>query len=228
MSAMEYSPATIGAIRQLLVEHAVEPVGLVGVAVDGVGHLFGRIDAEMVGLSEHRAEAAHLPEQPLVHLHAPALVGRIEATGLAAEILQDGAGFEDRDRLAVRPVGIDDGRHLVVGRDRQELGLELVALADIDRMHGVRQAGLLEHDGDLPSVRGRPVIEVDRMLGGNRHSMSLLADWGTCGSSLGQSAPHDTPTSRNRRMCSGRGASARIVDVVHRPRAAPCMFQCFI
>jgi hypothetical protein len=55
-------------VGQALVQHPVEPVGLVGVAVDGVGHLFRRVDAEMVRLAEHGAEAAHLPEQPLIDL----------------------------------------------------------------------------------------------------------------------------------------------------------------
>ncbi|KAI1691990.1 hypothetical protein DdX_21503 [Ditylenchus destructor] len=94
----------------------------------------------MMRLAGHRAEAAHLPEQPLLDVDAPALVGRIEFSVLAAEILQDRAGFEDRDRLAVRPLGIDDRRHAVVRRDRQELRLELVALADVDVLHLVGNA----------------------------------------------------------------------------------------
>ena len=71
-----------------------------------------------------------------------------------------------RSRSACRPgpSWIDDRRHAVVGRDRQKLRLELIALGDVDRDHGVGQPALLEHDRDLPAVRRRPVIEVDRRL----------------------------------------------------------------
>jgi hypothetical protein len=58
---------------------------------------------------------------------------------------------------------IDDRRHAVIRRDRQEFRLELVALADIDEAHFVRKPALLEHDGDLPAIRRRPVIEIDRL-----------------------------------------------------------------
>src|SRR5690606_2996524 len=47
---------------ELLVQHAVEAVGLVAVTVYGVRDFFGRIDAEVMVLAEHRAKTAHLPE----------------------------------------------------------------------------------------------------------------------------------------------------------------------
>src|SRR5665647_3642629 len=53
--------------------------------------------------------AGHLPEQPLVDLDPAALVLGVELAGLTAQVLQDGAGFEDRDRFAARSVRIDDG-----------------------------------------------------------------------------------------------------------------------
>jgi hypothetical protein len=59
----------------------------------------------MMCLAGHRAEPAHLPEQPLIDLDPGALVRRIEAAELAAEILQDRARFEDRDRLPAGPFG---------------------------------------------------------------------------------------------------------------------------
>ena len=88
------------AVGEALVHHAVEAIDLVGVAVDAVADLFRRILAEMMGLASHRPETADLPEQPLVDLGAAALVGGIELAELAAEILQDRARLEDRDRLA--------------------------------------------------------------------------------------------------------------------------------
>ena len=88
-----------------------------------------------------------------------------EAPGLAREILQDRAGFEHRNRLAVGPVGIDDRGHAIVRRDGEKGRLELLARADVDQCERVGQAALFEHDGDLPSVRRRPVVELDRFCG---------------------------------------------------------------
>ena len=65
------------------------------------------------------------------------------------------------DTVSPSAIVIDDGRHAVVRADREELGLELVALADVHRNHAVRQTAFLQHDRDLPAVRRRPVIEVD-------------------------------------------------------------------
>ena len=149
------------AVLKPRVHDAVDSVHLVAEARDGVWQLLGRIMSEVVCLPCLGTEVGHLPEQPLLDLDAAALVPRIEFSGLAAEILQDRAGLEDRDRPAVGTVVIDDGRHTVVGRDRQKLRLELVALGDVDRDHGVREGALLEHDRDLPAIGRRPVVEVD-------------------------------------------------------------------
>src|SRR3546814_13305807 len=65
------------------------------------------------------------------------------------------------DLLAVRPVRIDDRRHFVVRADLQKVRLELVAGADIDRMHIVFASQLLQHDMDLMAVRRRPGIDLD-------------------------------------------------------------------
>src|SRR3546814_18565170 len=56
-----------------------------------------------------------------------------------------------------------DLRHAVVGREFQEVGLELLALGDIDRLDRVGDAGFLEKQRDLVAVRGRPVIEIDHL-----------------------------------------------------------------
>ena len=97
----------------------------------------------------------------------------IELAGLAPEILQDGAGFEDRDRPSARAVGIDDRRHAVVGGDFEESGLELLALADIHRLQDVGELHLLQRDADLLAVGGRPVIKLDG-LGGFSRALAFL------------------------------------------------------
>jgi hypothetical protein len=63
-----------------------------------------------------------------------------EAAGLVGEVEQDRAGFEQRNRRAA--VGrrlVDDGRDAVVGRDLEEVGGELFALADVDRHDAMGQ-----------------------------------------------------------------------------------------
>ncbi|MNN95403.1 hypothetical protein D3C81_2142010 [compost metagenome] len=56
---------------------------------------------------------------------------------------------------------IDDGRDAVVRGDFQKVRLKLLTLADVDRVHVVRQAGFFEKQGDLVAVGGGPVIQVD-------------------------------------------------------------------
>ena len=77
---------------------------------------------------------------------------------LLGQVLQDGAGFENRQAR----VGIHDRRHLVVRADGQELRLELVALVDVHRDDAVRQPGFLQHDGDLLAIARGPEIQVDQ------------------------------------------------------------------
>jgi len=153
--------AEVAALRQAPVHHAVQALRLVAVALDRVGDLLGRIDAEVVRLAEHRTDTAHLEHQPLQHLVLAARVRRQQATGLAGEVEQDRARFEQRDRLAVRPVGIDDRGDLVVRADREEVVLELCAGADVDRNRAVLQRALLQHDVDLVSVGRGPGIHFD-------------------------------------------------------------------
>src|SRR5262245_32646377 len=166
------------------VHHSIDALHLVGEALDRVGQLLDRVVAKMVRLPGLRTEIGHLPKQPLVDLDASALVLGIELAGLAAEILQNSARLEDRDRLAGRPFVIDDGGDAVVRRDRQEFGCELITLGDIDRDHAVRKPALLQHDRDLPAVGRRPVVEVDgfadarrcfrRLTGGGRGNLLAL------------------------------------------------------
>ena len=81
----------------------------------------------MVRLPGLGTEIGDLPEQPLVDLDPAAFVLGVEFAGLAAEILQNGAGLEDRDRSAAGTIRIDDRRDAIVGRDREKFPLELIA-----------------------------------------------------------------------------------------------------
>jgi hypothetical protein len=55
---------------------------------------------------------------------------------------------------------IDDRGNAVVGRDGEELGPELLALADVDGNDLVREPGLLKKDRDLVAVRRGPVVKI--------------------------------------------------------------------
>src|SRR5204862_731550 len=77
------------------------------------------------------------------------------------EVDQDRARLEQRERFTARTVLIHDGGHLAVRADRHELGLELVAGADVDHVQPVGDARLLEEDRNLAAVAGRPGVNVD-------------------------------------------------------------------
>src|SRR5690606_14199957 len=80
--------------------------------------------------------------------------------GLVGQVKQDGARFEQGQRLApVRWRLVHQGRDAVVGRDLQEGGLELLALSDVDPVQAIGQAQLLQKKGDLVAVGGGPVIQ---------------------------------------------------------------------
>ena len=115
----------------------------------------------MVHLAGHRPKAAHLPHQPFIDRDTLGQRLWQEFAGLLAEIKQDGAGLEHADRLAVRPVGIDDGGDLVVGADGEERRRHLLALADVHRDHLVGQPHLLQRDRDLAAVRRVPGVQFD-------------------------------------------------------------------
>jgi len=104
---------------------------------------------------------AHLEHHPLHHLPAQPQVRRQKFSGFRRQVEQHRARFGERERLAARTVGVDHRGHLVVGRYLEELRLELVAGADVDRVHVVGRARFLEHDVDLVAVWGRPGVELD-------------------------------------------------------------------
>src|SRR5712692_9066812 len=149
------------AFLQPLVDHAVEALRLVAIAVHGVLDLLRRVLQEMVRLAEHRADVAHLRHDPLHHHPALAQPLRQEPAGLRGEVEQHRARLGERERFPARPVLVDHRRDLVVRRGGEEIELELVARADVDGMDCVFEACFLEHDVDLVPVGRRPGIEVN-------------------------------------------------------------------
>ena len=119
-------------LGQLLVHHAIEALGFLGVPVHRVVDLFRRVEAEVMRLSQHGTYAAHLEHQPLQHFEFLSIGLRQEFARLRGQIKQDGARLEQADGLAIWSVGIDQRRDLVVGTDLQEFRRELLALADVD------------------------------------------------------------------------------------------------
>jgi hypothetical protein len=98
----------------------------------------------------------------LKNFGAAACVLGDEAAGLPGEVKQDGARLEQRDRrAAARWFVVDNCGNAVVRRDLEELGRELLALADIHFVNAVREARLFQEDGDLVPVRRGPVVEID-------------------------------------------------------------------
>src|SRR6185369_13472218 len=57
-------------------------------------------------------------------------------------------------------IRVHERRDLAVRTDRDKLGLELVVLTNVDRVHAVRQAEFFEHDGYLAPVRRGPRIKI--------------------------------------------------------------------
>src|SRR6266852_477030 len=149
------------AFLQLFFDDPVQPFGLVAIAVHRVLDLLGRVLQEMVRLAEHRPDVPHLEHGPLHHQPAIAQLARQELAGLRGEVEQHRPRLGERERLAARPVLVDHRRDLVVRRDGEEIGLELVAHADVDGMDFVFETRFLEHDVDLVPVGRRPSVKVD-------------------------------------------------------------------
>ena len=72
-------------------------------------------------------------------------MGREQLTRLFRQVGEDGGGLED-GLAAIHALLVDDGGDLVVGTYGQELGAELLVLADVHRYGGVGQPGFLEHN----------------------------------------------------------------------------------
>src|SRR3979411_1699590 len=101
-------------------------------------------------------------------------IGRQELAGLLREIKQDRVAVENEHAVVV------DRRHLAVRIDLEEFGLELLALAGIDRHQLVRQAGLFQKWRDLVGVRRSVEVKFEHfknslasLLSRNRDAASM-------------------------------------------------------
>src|ERR1700733_3376052 len=171
------------AIRKTFVEHAIEAVGLLHVTLDRVRDLFRRILREMVILTRHRSEPSHLPEQPFHDYDAIAQAVRQISAGFVGKIDEDGAGLEDRKRIApILWAVIDDRRHAIVRGNRQKFRPKLLTLADIDGHDPIRKPGLLKEDRDLVAIRRGPIVEID-------HRFAFRLSGGLSSASAGRTTP---------------------------------------
>ena len=144
----------------LPVHHAVEALGLGGVALNAVGHFFSGEEAKVPGLPQHGADAAHLEHEPLQHGVARRARSGQQAARFVGQVNEDGARLEQRQRLPARAFAIDQRRNLVVGADLEKVRRELLVLANIDGVQAIGQAALLQHDGGLEAVGRGPRIKV--------------------------------------------------------------------
>ena len=78
-----------------------------------------------------------------------------------AQVDKDCARLEHADRLSAGPIGIDNRGNLAVGADLDESWRELLALGDVDRLHGIGEAHLFQGHTDLAAVRRVPGVEFD-------------------------------------------------------------------
>ena len=107
------------AIGEPFIEHSVEALGFLDIALDRIGQLLVRVVSKVMILAEHRPQPAHLPKEPLHDLRAAAQIGGQKLAGLLSEILKNSTGLEDADRLAAASrFVVDDRRNAVVGRNR--------------------------------------------------------------------------------------------------------------
>src|SRR5262249_56541054 len=96
---------------------------------------------------------------------------RHELSGLVREVDHERGRFHQADA----GVAVDDGGNAVVRTDLQELRLELLVLADVDSMRGIRQLQFLEQNGGFAAVGGGPGIEIDHGFGSCARTMAWLA-----------------------------------------------------
>ena len=154
-------------VGEPLVEHVEQSFRFHGEAIDGVFDLHWCVGVEVAEASAEVGRAAHLPEQPGQAFGAGGGVGGEEGAELLGEIEQDGAGFEEADRLGA--AAIHQGRDFGVGIDGDETAAELVAIADADQPGVVLGAAvaegqqLFQHDGDLHAVGRGQRIELQRV-----------------------------------------------------------------
>lgn len=147
--------------REVFVQHAVQAPGFVLVARDAVVDSLGCVAEEMVRLALHGSDARVQEEEPVVDFVGLARAGWVadfvvDAVVLLDEVLHDGAGFEEADRLAVRE-GVGEGGNAAVGVDGEEEGLFLGVLGYVDFVGFVSDAS--EGEGVSVGVRMQTVCD---------------------------------------------------------------------
>ncbi len=156
----------------MLVEHAVQPPCLVDIAIHAVLNPLRGVAHKVIGLALHRAQAGVLEEEPVGHLvvftRARGKADTVVTVVLLDQILEDAAGLEDADRLAVGE-GVGDGRDAPVRVDLEEPRLLLSVGRDVDVLNLVGQAELLERHRDLDPVGCGVRVESDVGPFGFRH-----------------------------------------------------------
>src|SRR5690606_40374634 len=107
------------------------------------------------------------------------------ASELTSKILQYCSGLKDRNRFTSGAFRVHYRRHPVIGRDFQEVWLELLALAVVHVFHFIGNAEFLKHDRDLPAIGCRPVVKLDgRCLCRHQNSPNLKPEQSTGGQQL--------------------------------------------
>ena len=143
------------AALELPFQHFEQAPAFVVVALDGRWKFFREIAIEHVRLAHHRPDAGHLEHQPLRDSRLAFFVLGQQLAGFARQVEQDGAAFEYGE---VAVGAVHDGGNAAVGIQTHELGLFLVAFAQVDAVDGIRQADFLQEHGYFPAVgRGRGV-----------------------------------------------------------------------
>src|SRR5215467_11711673 len=149
-----------GAVGQTIVEHAIEAVGLVREAVDGVALVALAVTqaTEVAALAELGPLVGHLPHHPLGNfILGPHLLWP-ELSLFFGDVHHHGPRFEHAERRAAAlGLVVDHHGHAVVGVLLEEILAELVALLDVDGRDLVFDPTLLEQDRDLFAVRRGPI-----------------------------------------------------------------------
>ena len=151
------------AIGEPAIEHTIKPARLLGEPLESITPvLLVRERDKVMHLARHRPKAAHLPHQPFQHRNPLAKILGQKLASLLAQVEQNGAGFEHARRPAMRAIGIDDRRNLVVRADLEEIRRELLVLGDIDWIDLIGQSHLFQSDADLAAVGRIPGVKFDR------------------------------------------------------------------
>src|SRR5262245_22224950 len=110
------------------VKNAPQPLRFLGVALLGIGALAWIELHEVMDLAKKWPRSSQLPHQPLDHASLGGTVLRPQLAGLLGEIEQDRSRLHEMEAV----VSVNDGGDLVVRRDLEKVGLELLAFGDVD------------------------------------------------------------------------------------------------